>query len=148
MQKAQIIWAAALISIGIAFGTGLFTMHFAKGLSYLSNDAAACANCHIMQEHFHAWGQSSHKAIAKCNDCHTPHNIIGKYLSKADNGFWHSVAFTTGLHPDPITIKKRNLNITEAACRSCHKLVEHYGDYKGEDFRCTHCHQSVGHKVR
>ena len=31
------------------------------GASYLTDDPAACANCHVMQEHFDAWPRSSHR---------------------------------------------------------------------------------------
>ena len=31
-----------------------------------------------------------------CNDCHVPHDFLGKYTSKASNGFWHSAHFTLG----------------------------------------------------
>ena len=40
--------------------------------------------------------RASHHAVATCNDCHTPHNLVGKYVVKARNGFWHSFYFTTG----------------------------------------------------
>lgn len=97
-----------------------FTFGYAKGASYLSTDPAVCANCHIMGEHFAAWQRSSHRAAAGCADCHMPHDLVGKYLAKASNGFWHSLAFTTGAFPDPLQIKPHNRAITEGACRECH----------------------------
>ena len=66
----------ALILAGIAIGIGGFTFVYARGYSYLTNDPAACANCHIMKEHFAAWSKSSHRAVATCNDCHTPHELV------------------------------------------------------------------------
>ena len=45
-----------------------------RARSYLSTDPAACANCHIMGEHFAAWQRSSHRAAAGCDDCHMPHD--------------------------------------------------------------------------
>ena len=77
------------ISIGIVLGTGGFTFYYAEGGSYLSNDPAACINCHIMNEHFSGWQQSAHHHVAVCNDCHAPHDLIGKYATKADAGFRH-----------------------------------------------------------
>ena len=73
-----------------------------------------------MEEHYAAWLRSSHRAVAACNDCHTPHDFVGKYATKASNGFWHSFAFTTGRFPDPLRIKARNLAVAETACRGCH----------------------------
>ena len=65
-------WAiAASLAIGLAIGIGAYTFVYAKGGSYLTNDPAACANCHIMDEHYAAWQKSSHHAVAGCNDCHT-----------------------------------------------------------------------------
>ena len=102
--RAGIIAAAAF---GLALGLGVFTFGYARGASYLTNDPAACANCHIMGEHFAAWQRGSHRT-ATCNDCHTPHDFVGKYVTKARNGFWHSFYFTTGRYPDPLRITERN----------------------------------------
>ena len=60
---------------------------------------------------------------ATCNDCHTPHNIFGKYAVKANNGFWHSFYFTTGWYPDTIEITKFDHKVTENACRRCHENI-------------------------
>lgn len=50
-------WLPVLTSglVGMAAGVGLYTFGYAKGYSYFSNNPAACANCHIMDEHFAAW---------------------------------------------------------------------------------------------
>ena len=146
---------------GIIVGIGAFTFIYAKGYSYLTNDPSACANCHIMDEHFDAWLKSSHQPVAVCNDCHTPSGLIPKYITKADNGFWHSVAFTTGDFPDPLRIKPRNLKVTEEACMKCHQSITASivsgGHLTGRNSRsvpeeeqvsCVRCHDSVGHWVR
>src|SRR5262245_39332405 len=109
--------------IGLAMGVAGYTFVYAKGASYLTNNPAACANCHVMQEHYDGWIKSSHRAVATCNDCHTPANFVGKYATKADNGFWHSFAFTTGDYPEPLRIKPRNRRITENSCRKCHQDI-------------------------
>ena len=57
-----------------------------------------------MQAPYDAWTKSSHHSLATCNDCHTPHNLIGKYAVKANDGFWHSFYFTSGRNPDTIEI--------------------------------------------
>ncbi|HUF79037.1 MAG TPA: cytochrome c nitrite reductase small subunit, partial [Thermoanaerobaculia bacterium] len=36
------------VLLGAAAGLGAFTFGYAKGYSYLTNDPAACANCHLM----------------------------------------------------------------------------------------------------
>jgi cytochrome c nitrite reductase small subunit len=151
-QRAGI---AAIAALGVAAGLGLFTFGYARGASYLTNDPAACANCHIMSEHFAAWQRASHRAAATCNDCHAPHNFVGKYVTKARNGFWHSFYFTTGTYPDPLHITERNRSITESACRYCHAEIVDAIDpsdsrhsARGEALSCIRCHTYVGHWVR
>jgi cytochrome c nitrite reductase small subunit len=122
MGGARAAIVAAVLA-GLAIGLGVYTFVYAKGASYLSTDPAVCANCHIMQEHFDAWQRSSHRAVAGCADCHMPHSFIGKYAAKASNGFWHSLAFTTGRFPEPLQIKPHNRAITEQACRDCHAPI-------------------------
>jgi cytochrome c nitrite reductase small subunit len=137
------------ISIGLAAGLGVYTFVYAKGASYLMNNPASCANCHIMNEQYDGWLKSSHHAVATCNDCHTPASFLGKYATKASNGFWHSFYFTSGSFHEPIQINKRNLEITEQACQKCHMEItqaisgSHTGD--GETTSCVRCHRSVGH---
>lgn len=138
-------------AIGLIAGLGMYTFIYAKGASYLTNNPAACANCHVMQEHYDGWIKSSHRSVAGCNDCHTPQNFAGKYLAKASNGFWHSFAFTTGRFHEPLQIKARNREITENACRNCHQDI--VGNLDGAHARtgeaqlsCIRCHSSVGHQ--
>src|SRR3954462_8113448 len=82
------------IAIGATLGLGGFTFVYAKGYSYLSNDPNACANCHIMRDHLDGYVKSSHRAVATCNDCPPPSGLLPKYFTKAEHGFFHSLAFT------------------------------------------------------
>jgi len=135
-------------AIGLLLGIGGYTFLYARGGSYLTNDPAACANCHIMREQFEGWQRSSHRGVAVCNDCHAPHDLIGKYTTKARNGFWHSFYFTTGTFPEPIRITPVNARITEGACRTCHAdIVEAIDAAPRPDqpLRCVSCHRNVGH---
>src|SRR5215216_342068 len=136
------------IVIGLAIGVGSYTFIYAKGYSYLTNNPASCANCHVMQEHYDGWLKSSHRSVATCNDCHTPPGLVAKYMTKASNGFWHSFAFTSGRFPEPLRIKPHNREVTEKACRKCHLDVVFaieglHGDSK--ELSCIRCHNSVGH---
>ena len=150
MRRAILITVAVVLGAGA--GLGFFTFGYARGASYLTNDPAACANCHIMQEHYTAWTKSSHRAVAVCNDCHTPHNFVGKYSTKALNGFWHSFYFSTGDFPDPLRITPRNHEVTEHACRYCHEqiteTIDHGASTPDEPISCVRCHPNVGHWVR
>jgi cytochrome c nitrite reductase small subunit len=141
--------AAAVVAalLGVALGVGGYTFVYAKGASYLTNDPRACANCHAMRDHFDAWVKSSHRAVAACNDCHTPHGPIEKYLTKASNGLFHSVAFTSGRFHDPLMIKSRSRAVTEQACRRCHRpMVDAMvSGHVKDDVSCVRCHAEVGH---
>lgn len=143
-----ILGVLAGLTVGGAAGVGCYTFVYAKGGSYMTNDPLACANCHIMQDHYDAWTKSTHHAVAVCNDCHTPKNLIGKYTTKAINGWNHSYAFTTGDFHYPLMINERNRGITEQACRNCHEPIVAMIDghhSAGGTLDCIRCHKDVGH---
>ncbi|MGD0037073.1 MAG: cytochrome c nitrite reductase small subunit [Bacteroidota bacterium] len=135
-------------AIGLAGGIGSYTFIYAKGYSYLTDDPAACANCHSMNEQYSGWMKGSHRSVAKCNDCHTPSGFVGKYMTKASNGFWHSFYFTTGWYPNNIQINKHNVEIAEEACQKCHQDIVDAIDRPHQHPNktpCIYCHTSVGH---
>jgi cytochrome c nitrite reductase small subunit len=137
-----------IVAVGLAVGIGAYTFVYARGASYLTNDPAACVNCHVMREQYDGWRAGSHRAVAVCNDCHTPPGLIGTYATKALNGFWHSFAFTTGRFHEPIRINARNLAVAETACRQCHAAVVaaiEAGRHGASRLACTACHATVGH---
>jgi len=139
---------ALCILVGVALGAGTFTFYYAEGASYLSNDPRSCVNCHIMRDHYDGWQKASHHHVAVCNDCHTPHDLVGKYLIKAENGLWHSKAFTLQDFHEPITIRARNSRVLQGACVDCHQdlVAAVAGHGSGPDsLSCVHCHASVGH---
>jgi cytochrome c nitrite reductase small subunit len=144
MRLVHVLIAATL---GVLIGIGGYTFVYAKGYSYLTNDPGACANCHVMDNHFRAWTKSSHRAVAVCNDCHTPPGLVPKYATKAINGFNHSFAFTTGRFPEPLRITPRNAGVTEQACRKCHTEIVSAieGPQEGNRLSCIRCHSTVGH---
>jgi cytochrome c nitrite reductase small subunit len=140
----------AAVLAGAAVGLGGYTFVYARGYSYLQNDPAACANCHVMREQLDGWAKSSHRAVAVCNDCHTPHDLVGKYATKVRNGFWHSFYFTTGAFEEPIRILPRDRAIAEHNCLRCHEeIVQAMGTpaHAGsrDEISCIRCHGSVGH---
>ena len=151
--RPQTRWTVLLavvvaLVLGATVGLGSFTFVYAKGGSYLRDDPNACANCHVMTDHLDAWYKSSHRSVATCNDCHTPPGLVRKYLTKAEHGFFHSLAFTTGKFPDQIQIKERSRRVTENSCRKCHQDIVHDIDLTGAagaTMSCIRCHAGVGH---
>jgi len=135
-------------TLGVALAVGGYTFLYARGWAYLTNEPQACANCHVMQEQYGGWLKGSHRAVAVCNDCHTPPGLVPKYMVKAENGFRHSFAFTTGRFPDQIQIVPRDLAVTERACRKCHEdIVAAIEGPEGQAERISwvRCHRSGGH---
>lgn len=137
------------LAVGVFVGVGFYTFDYAKGLSYFSNNPAACMNCHVMRDQYDSWTRASHHAIATCNDCHIPHSFPIKYIEKGRNGWNHSKAFTLQNFPEPIRISEHNRKILQANCIHCHEgmvqdVIGHGAAGEG-DVRCTDCHRSVGH---
>jgi len=95
------------ISIGLAVGVGGYTFLYAGGGSYLTNNPAACANCHVMREHYDGWVASSHRSVATCNDCHTPMKMGPKGpepdMSRMLSGHPEDVKITAPFKPAPGT---------------------------------------------
>ncbi|MFW5829003.1 MAG: cytochrome c nitrite reductase small subunit [Planctomycetota bacterium] len=154
MQRLRSLGAVPLgitIGLGVVTGIGGFTFGYGKGFSYFSNNPGACVNCHVMDGHYDSWQNSGHAHVAVCNDCHLSHHPIGKWVTKADNGFFHSLAFTTGDFHEPIRIKPRNRRVTQAACLHCHTDVVHQmlpATQEHDLLNCVHCHSEVGHAGR
>ena len=137
------------VLLGVLIGTAAFTFRYAEGFSYFSTDPKACMNCHIMTLQYDSWQKSSHHAAATCVDCHLPHDFIGKYIAKAENGYHHSLAFTTQEFQEPIMIKEKNGRILQRNCVECHDDMVHELFKRNVDdpnaVNCIHCHASVGH---
>ena len=147
-RASQVALTISAGLIGAFLGVSLFTFTYAQGASYLTDNAASCANCHVMREQFEGWMKSSHRSAAVCNDCHTPPGFFAKYTTKAANGFFHSLAFTTGWFPDQIQINQRNYQVTESSCIKCHSAVVDGINATRAHQRgapCVGCHRIVGH---
>jgi cytochrome c nitrite reductase small subunit len=150
MQKTTLFIA---VLIGAVLGVGLFTFSYGEGLSYFSTDPRACVNCHIMRDEYDSWQKSGHHGSAKCIECHLPHEFVGKYLAKADEGWRHSKAFTLQDFHEPIQITPHDADIVQANCIRCHsdfvhELVSGARSPTRDSVQCAHCHRDVGHGAR
>ena len=137
------------VLVGVAVGSGGYAFYYGEGLSYMSNNPKSCVNCHIMREQYDGWQHASHHGYATCVDCHLPQDFVGKYVAKAENGFWHSKGFTLQDFHEPIRIRPKNSRVLQASCIHCHQdLVEGILGHGAEDdgtVNCVRCHASVGH---
>jgi cytochrome c nitrite reductase small subunit len=147
-RRGSVTPVVLAVIVGLLVGVGVYTFGYARGASYMTDNPAACANCHVMQEQYQGWLQGSHGNVAVCNDCHTPPGFVAKYTTKAINGFFHSLAFTTQHFPDEIYITDRNFRVTEKSCLKCHEnIVAGIRETRGHraDVSCISCHRTVGH---
>lgn len=117
---------------------------------YLGNDPTACNNCHVMDAVYEGWFHAGHRSWATCNECHTPHALIPKYLIKAYSGMKHVSAFTLGHIPEPIRAASYTRNIIQANCIRCHEMtVATIPDGQPDAGRyCFECHRGVAHGAR
>jgi cytochrome c nitrite reductase small subunit len=148
IAAASLAGLALSALIGLLLGLGSYTFDYAEGTSYLSNDPKACVNCHIMREQYDGWQKTTHHAVATCNDCHVPHDLVGKYLAKVDHGYRHSKGFTFQDFHEPIRITDKDRGIVEQNCVRCHgefvsqiRLTARADEAPG----CTRCHADIGH---
>lgn len=148
--------APILILLGVIFGLGGYTIYMSRAYSYLSDDPAACINCHIMTPYYQSWDHSSHAQWATCNDCHVPHNnIFNKYFFKAKDGLYHAAVFTLKAEPQVIRPRDASYEVIMDNCIRCHTQLNQafvktgmisYADTKhGEGKACWDCHTEVPH---
>lgn len=151
-------WILPMIVLGgLLTGLGAYIIYLSRAHSYLSDDPAACVNCHIMTPYHHSWMHSSHALWAHCNDCHVPHdNVFNKYLFKAKDGLYHSYVFTMRDEPMAIRPRQESYEVIMDNCIRCHSqlnrefvttgmigYVEAKEDGKGK--ACWDCHREVPH---
>lgn len=144
MRIALIVGLVALLAV---VGVGLYVTDFT---AYLGNNPTTCNNCHVMDAVYESWYHGGHKQWAKCNDCHTPHALIPKYIVKARSGYHHVTAFVFGDIPDAIRAKEESRGIVQENCVRCHtETVSAILDASMEfDRYCFECHRSVAHGER
>lgn len=134
---------------GLVVGIAFFTFIYAEGYSYITNDPAACRNCHVMNNVYENWLKGGHQHVAVCNDCHVPHNLIGKLFVKGENGFHHSFAFTFKEVPVVIKAREASNRIIQENCLRCHSAIAAPAvcgaTGEGPSLSCVSCHRQVGH---
>ena len=141
---------------GILAGLGIYTIYMSRAHSYLSDDPAACVNCHIMATYYQSWNHSSHAHQAVCNDCHVPHtSTAAKYGFKAMDGLYHAAVFTLRAEPQVIRPREGSSNVIMENCIRCHRqlntefvktgMIDFTQSRQGEGKACWDCHTQVPH---
>lgn len=144
-----------ILALGVFTGLGAVVFHISNASSYLTDDPAACVNCHIMGPQFATWEKSSHARVAVCNDCHVPHeNAALKYAFKAMDGSRHAFMFTFHLEPEVIRMHEPGQWTVQNNCIRCHEdLASHTAHLavtrseaaSGTGKLCWTCHRDVPH---
>ena len=149
LPRMTVLGLVASVAVGSLLGSGGYTFYYGQGLSYLSDAPATCANCHVMNDYYDAWQKSGHHHVATCNDCHVPHDLVAKYLNKADACYRHSKAFTLQNFHEPIQMIARSERVLRANCVACHEDLVSQQTAAAASFNepmdCLQCHRDVGH---
>lgn len=141
---------------GVIAGLGGYTVYMSRAHSYLSDDPAACVNCHIMTPYYQSWNHSSHAQWATCNDCHVPQdNVISKYAFKAKDGLYHAAVFTVKGEPQAIRPRDESYEVIMNNCIRCHLelntefvktgMIDYCDVQEGKGKACWDCHTQVPH---
>jgi len=143
----KFIFLFVVIALLSVVGVGLYVTDFT---AYLGNNPTTCNNCHVMDAVYESWYHAGHKPWANCNDCHTPHDLIPKYIVKAQSGYHHVSAFLLGDFPDAIRAKQSSRMVVQENCIRCHFDTVEDVVYSAMDFDryCFDCHRSVAHGER
>jgi cytochrome c nitrite reductase small subunit len=144
MRFALITGITAFILVA---AVGMYVTDFT---AYLGNNPATCNNCHVMDTVYESWFHASHQAWAECNDCHTPHALVPKYITKAVSGYHHVTAFVFGDIPEAIRAKQDSLEVVQENCIRCHTesvALTFEVDHISNRY-CFECHRFVAHGER
>lgn len=144
MQRSIIV---ALLAFVVVLGVGMYVTDFTV---YLGNDPAACNNCHVMDAAYEGWYHAPHSKWAACADCHTPHDLIPKYIVKTENGMRHVSAFVLNNIPNPIRMIPASKEVVQENCIRCHAdTVDALADGQMDTGRyCFDCHRDIAHGPR
>ncbi len=147
----------AIILAGILFGGGILSLYMLRAHTYLTDDPAACVNCHIMGPYYATWLHGSHARNTTCNDCHVPHeNSLKKWVFKGMDGMRHVSLFVTRGEHQVIQANKESNQVIMNNCIRCHTQlntefvstgrIDYMKSQVGEGKACWDCHREVSHK--
>ncbi|MBC9784576.1 NapC/NirT family cytochrome c [Heliobacterium chlorum] len=137
---------SVIVLIGIGFTIGRQPL---KGLAYALDKPELCILCHVMRPHYESWYHSAHRNMV-CNECHTPHNFVGKYFTKARAGIVDTWVYFIGPMPAQFRAKPHTVEILQDNCIRCHtEVISRIGDtrHNGGTY-CFSCHRDVPHGIQ
>lgn len=138
------------VATGVVLGMFVLVARASNAVSYMSDQASTCLNCHVMTNAYATWRHGSHSRVASCNDCHVPqNNPVATYAFKAMDGARHSYVFTTRTEPEVLRLNKGAVPVVQANCVRCHVdqwLMIRLADSKERP--CWSCHENIHGDVR
>ena len=139
-----------LVAAAVLCGLGIVVGRASNATSYITDDPAACLNCHVMENAYGTWSHGSHARVAVCNDCHVPHtNPVAKYAFKGMDGARHSFVFTVHGEPQVLRINPGAVPVVQGNCLRCHAdRFEMIRLADTTERRCWDCHESFHGDVR
>lgn len=146
----------AIMLAGIIVGSGSLLLYMLRAHTYLTDDPAACVNCHIMAPYYATWFHSSHSRNATCNDCHVPHeNAVKKWTFKGMDGMRHVGVFLMKGEHQVIQALPESAQVIMNNCIRCHTQlntefvktgrIDYMKAQVGEGKACWDCHRDVPH---
>lgn len=146
-MRMKYVVLASLLALLVVVGVGMYVTDFT---AYLGNNPTTCNNCHVMDAVYESWVHAGHTRWANCNDCHTPHALIPKYLVKAQSGYHHVTAFVFGEIPAAIRAKTSSRDVVQENCIRCHEetVSTMIDSTVPLDRYCFDCHRTVAHGER
>lgn len=168
VKKTRLLLIVVVIVIilpGFALGSWMVTEIVIDNTS----GRAFCASCHTMEPFESAYLQDVHGGagdygvVAKCTDCHLPHDNVANYMLKKTQFGLHDAwaQLTYDLEAIDWQAKRahRERFVFDSGCLQCHAdlqraslaqttaFVAHRPYFRGETTRqCVSCHAHVGHK--
>lgn len=147
----------AAIVLGGVFAGGIgLSLYLLRAHTYLTDEPAACVNCHIMAPYYASWMHSSHSRDATCNDCHVPHgNAVQKWTFKGMDGMKHMLAFVTHAEEEVPAAQPMSSRVIMDNCIRCHTQlntefvktgrIDFMLAQTGEGKACWDCHRDIPH---
>ena len=137
------------VFVGLAVGATIITARLGNAASYLSESPETCMNCHVMTDAYASWQRGSHANVARCVDCHVPHdNPIAKLAFKGLDGVKHSYAFTVRSEPQVLRLSPGAVPVVQANCLRCHSDYFDMVRLAGPaERKCWDCHSNVHGEV-
>lgn len=145
-----------IVALGVLVGGGGLFLYLLRAHTYLTDDPAACVNCHIMGPYYATWFHSSHGRDATCNDCHVPQeNFLKKWAFKGKDGTRHIAVFVTRGEKQVLRANDQSAQVIMNNCIRCHTQlntefvsagrVDFMMSKVGEGKACWDCHRNSGH---